>query len=75
MRRNGIINSVKDNKLKKIKYYYLTNYGIDFYHVVTELFLKTKKHLNKGFHTLSVLAFKEIDLKIADAHNKEFKKA
>ena len=75
LRSNGILDFVRDNNDKKIKYYYLTNSGIDFYRVITEFSLWTKKHLNKGFHTLSVLAFKEIDLKIADAHNKEFRKA
>ena len=66
LRSNGIIDFVKDKNDKKIKYYYLTNSGIDFYSVITEFSLWTKKHLNKETSPLSVAVFKEIDLKGVD---------
>ena len=71
LRSNGIIDFVKDKNDKKIKYYYLTNSGIDFYSVITEFSLWTKKHLNKEISPLSVAVFKEIDLKGVDVHNKD----
>ena len=75
LRSNGIIDFVKDKNDKKIKYYYLTNSGIDFYSVITEFSLWTKKHLNKEISPLSVAVFKEIDLKGVDVHNKDAMKA
>ena len=75
LRSNGIIDFVKDKNNKKIKYYYLTNSGIDFYRVITEFSLWTKKHLNKETSPLSIAAFKEIDLKGVDIYNKEVMKA
>lgn len=71
LRSNGIIDFVKDKNDKKIKYYYLTDSGVDFYRVITEFSLWTKKHLNKEISPLSVAVFKEIDLKGVDVHNKE----
>jgi DNA-binding HxlR family transcriptional regulator len=75
LRSNGIIDFVKDKNDKKIKYYYLTNSGIDFYSVITEFSLWTKKHLNKETSPLSVAVFKEIDLIGVDVHNKYAMKA
>ena len=75
LRSNGIIDFVKDKNDKKIKYYYLTDSGVDFYRVITEFSLWTKKHLNKEISPLSVAVFKEIDLKGVDAHNKDAMKA
>ena len=74
LRSNGTIDCVKDNNEKKIKYYYLTNSGIDFYRVIIELSLRSKKYLNKETSPSSVAVFKEIDLKGADGYNKEFRK-
>lgn len=71
LRSNGIIDFVKDKNDKKIKYYYLTDSGVDFYRVITEFSLWTKKHLNKEISPLSVAVFKEIDLKGVDVHNKD----
>ena len=75
LRSNGIIDFVKDKNDKKIKYYYLTDSGVDFYRVITEFSLWTKKHLNKEISPLSVAVFKEIDLKGVDVHNKDAMKA
>ncbi|MFB1041262.1 MAG: helix-turn-helix domain-containing protein [Polaribacter sp.] len=75
LRSNGIIDFVKDKNDKKIKYYYLTDSGVDFYRVITEFSLWTKKHLNKETSPLSVAVFKEIDLKGVDVHNKDAMKA
>ena len=75
LRSNGIIDFVKDKNDKKIKYYYLTDSGVDFYRVITEFSLWTKKHLNKEISPLSVAVFKEIDLKGVYAHNKDAMKA
>jgi DNA-binding HxlR family transcriptional regulator len=75
LRSNGIIDFVKDKNDKKIKYYYLTDSGVDFYRVITEFSLWTKKHLNTETSPLSVAVFKEIDLKGVDAHNKDAMKA
>ena len=75
LRSNGIIDFVKDKNDKKIKYYYLTDSGVDFYRVITEFSLWTKKHLNKEISPLSVAVFKEIDLKGVDAHNEDVMKA
>ena len=71
LRSNGIIDFVKDKNDKKIKYYYLTDSGVDFYRVITEFSLWTKKHLNKEISPLSVAVFKEIDIKGVDVHNKD----
>ena len=75
LRSNGIIDFVKDKNDKKIKYYYLTDSGVDFYRVITEFSLWIKKHLNKETSPLSVAVFKEIDLKGVDVHNKDAMKA
>ena len=75
LRSNGIIDFVKDKNDKKIKYYYLTDSGVDFYRVITEFSLWTKKHLNKETSPLSVKVFKEIDAKGVDVHNKDAMKA
>ena len=75
LRSNGIIDFVKDKNDKKIKYYYLTDSGVDFYRVITEFSLWTKKHLNKETSPLSVKVFKEIDVKGVDVHNKDAMKA
>ena len=71
LRSNGIIDFVKDKNDKKIKYYYLTDSGVDFYRVITEFSLWTKKHLNKEISPLSIAVFKEIDLKGVDVHNED----
>ena len=71
LRSNGIIDFVKDKNDKKIKYYYLTDSGVDFYRVITEFSLWTKKHLNTETSPLSVAVFKEIDLKGVNVHNKD----
>ena len=39
----------RDAKDKKIKYYFLTNRGIDLYPIIVEMGLWSMKHLNKSF--------------------------
>lgn len=63
LKGNGILDLVKGKNDKKIKYYYLTNAGVDFFRVITDFSLWTKKRLEKDTHPLSVDAFEETDLK------------
>ena len=43
----------RDAKDKKIKYYFLTNRGIDLYPIIVEMGLWSMKHLNKSFADIS----------------------
>ena len=43
----------RDAKDKKIKYYFLTNRGIDLYPIIVEMGLWSMKHLNKSFAVIS----------------------
>ena len=49
----GLIGFRRDAKDKKIKYYFLTNRGIDLYPIIVEMGLWSMKHLNKSFADIS----------------------
>lgn len=67
----GIIGFRRDPNDKKIKYYYLTESGIDLYPMMVEMMLWSKKHLKHEFHPLSEEFFEEIDLKGKELHEIE----
>jgi len=50
----GLIGYVKNPKNKKIKVYYLKDFGIELYPILYELSLWSKKNLDMKFHPLSV---------------------
>ena len=57
----GLIEFVRKSKDKKIKSYHLTSKGIDFYPIMAEMAVWSRKNLDVEFHPLSVEMFKEID--------------
>ena len=54
LRENGIIDFRRGERDKKIKYYYLTELGIDMYPITIELAMWSKKHLVKQLNTFSL---------------------
>ena len=57
----GFIEFTRSSKDKKIKTYKLTSKGIDFYPVMSEMAVWSRKNLDVEFHPLSVEMFKDID--------------
>lgn len=57
----GILEYVFCRLDKKVKYYYLTDKGIDLYPIIYEMIYWTKRNLDNTFHPLSVKWFKEYD--------------
>ena len=57
----GLIEFTRNSKDKKIKAYNLTSKGIDFYPVMAEMAVWSRKNLDVEFHPLSVEMFKDID--------------
>ena len=52
LERAGIIKHVFSNCDKKVKWYYLTDRGIDLFPILFEMIFWSKRNLNKEFHVL-----------------------
>ena len=53
LERAGIIKYVLSKKDKKVKFYYLTDKGIDLYPVIYEMVYWSKRNLDNEFHDVS----------------------
>jgi DNA-binding HxlR family transcriptional regulator len=70
LREYGLIDFRKDKIDSKIKYYYLTDKGINLYPILTEMSLWTKKNLpTLPTHELSQQVFLDLEKVGVDLHN------
>lgn len=61
MERAGIAQHVLSKKDKKVKFYYLTDLGIDLFPILYEMVYWSKRNFDKSFHELSVKWFNQYD--------------
>ncbi|WP_220222695.1 helix-turn-helix domain-containing protein [Winogradskyella sp. KYW1333] len=79
MKNNELISYVYKEYNKKVKYYYLTNKGIDLYPIICEMMLWSDKHLKfKEMHPLGLQSIKSIkesgiELEIKETKNSYLK--
>ena len=79
MKNNELISYVYKEYNKKVKYYYLTNKGIDLYPIICEMMLWSDKHLKfKEIHPLGLQSIKSIkesgiELEIKETKNSYLK--
>lgn len=57
----GIAQHILSIKDKKVKWYYLTNRGIDFFPILYEMIYWSKRNLDDEFHPLSIEWFKKYE--------------
>ena len=70
LREYGLIDFRKDKIDSKIKYYYLTDKGINLYPILTEMSLWTKKNLpTLPTHELAQQVFLDLEKVGVDLHN------
>ena len=57
----GIAQHILSTKDKKVKWYYLTDRGIDLFPIMYEMIYWSKRNLNKEFHPFSIEWFKKYE--------------
>ena len=57
----GIAQHILSNKDKKVKWYYLTDRGIDIFHILYEMVYWSKRNLDQEFHPFSKEWFKKYE--------------
>ena len=71
MERAGITQHVLSKKDKKVKFYYLTDLGIDLFPIIYEMVHWSKRNFDKSFHDLAIKWFDRYNNLPADKVVKE----